>query len=97
MESHDLIAVEIFCSHYQVDISFIEDLNHSGLLDVKNIEEKTFLDPGELQKLEQLIRMRYEFNINLEGIEAISHLLDRLKSLQAEITTLKNRLRLYES
>ena len=97
MEDQELIAVELFCSNYQVDFSFIEDLNHSGLLEVKSIEEKAFLDQAELHKLEQLVRMRYEFNINIEGIEAISHLLDRLKSLQAEITALKNRLRLYES
>jgi PleD family two-component response regulator len=36
-------------------------------------------------------------DINVEGIEAVSHLLERIQRLQDELTGLKNRLRLYES
>jgi len=36
-------------------------------------------------------------DINLEGIETVTHLLQRINLLQNEIIVLKNRLRLYES
>src|SRR5688572_27979002 len=97
MENEELIAVELFCTNHQVEFSFINQLTDSGLLQVTIVHEKHFLPASELQKLEQLVRMHYELNINLEGLEPISHLLDRLKSLQAEVTTLRNRLRRYES
>jgi hypothetical protein len=36
-------------------------------------------------------------DINLEGIEAISYLLQRVENLQDEVNVLRNRLRFYES
>lgn len=41
--------------------------------------------------------MYYDLSINLEGIDAIHHLLKRVEQLQDEIFRLKNRLHLYES
>ncbi len=45
----------------------------------------------------RIIRLYYELDINLEGIEAIIHLLQRIDThQQEEIIALRNRLRLYE-
>jgi hypothetical protein len=49
-----------------------------------------------LQKLEKMVRLHHDLDINIAGIEAIAHLLERLEYLQDEMRTLKNRLRLYE-
>jgi len=46
--------------------------------------------------LEKFVRFYYELDINLEGIETISHLLERVNALQDELTMLKNRLGIYE-
>ena len=43
-----------------------------------------------------MIRMHYELDINLEGIDAISNLLERVEEMQHEMTRLQNRLRFYE-
>jgi chaperone modulatory protein CbpM len=96
MENEQLIAVEVFCTHHDVEPTFIDELCESGLLQVTSIEEKTFVPLSEMQKLEQLVRMHYDLNINREGLEAISHLLHRLKTLQSEVNMLRNRLRVYE-
>jgi len=56
-----------------------------------------FIDSGQLQQLEKYIRLYYELDINLEGIETITHLLRRIDLMQDEIIMLKNRLRLYET
>jgi chaperone modulatory protein CbpM len=36
-------------------------------------------------------------DINIEGIETITHMLNRINGMQDEIIGLRNRLRLYES
>jgi hypothetical protein len=35
-------------------------------------------------------------DINLEGIETITYLLERMQGMQQQIVQLKNRLRMYE-
>jgi hypothetical protein len=42
------------------------------------------------------MRLHYDLDINLEGIEAITSLLNRVKSMQEEIRELRNRLEGYE-
>jgi chaperone modulatory protein CbpM len=92
----NLISVDVFCSNHQVEISFISTLQESGLIEITTIKETAYIDSDQLQKLEKLLRFYYEMDINIEGIEAITHLLQRTETLQNEIIQLKNRLRLYE-
>lgn len=96
MQPAGLILAKEFCSYLQIEQSFIKELHHFGLLQVTSTEEADYIPEAELQKLEHIVRLHYDLNINLEGIDAISHLLDRLKGLQSEIMLLRNRLRLYE-
>jgi hypothetical protein len=96
MHTEYLIAVDEFCANHNIEISFISSLQQTGLIEITTIKETGFIDAGQLQQLEKFIRLYYELDINLEGIETITYLLQRIKSLQDEIITLKNRLRLYE-
>src|SRR3954464_3765444 len=96
MENEDLIAADAFCINHQVDISFIRSLHQSGLIEITDIQQTSFLPSSQLYKVEQFIRFHYDLDINMEGIEAIAHLLDRVKYLQDEITMLKNRVSFYE-
>jgi hypothetical protein len=43
------------------------------------------------------MRMHYDLDINMEGIDVISHLLKRMNSLQDELRLTQNKLRLYEN
>jgi len=96
MQTEYLIAVDAFCANHNIEISFISSLQQTGLIDITTIKETGFINVGQLQYLEKIIRLFYELDINLEGIESITHLLQRINSLQDEIIALKNRLRLYE-
>ena len=96
METGHLISADEFCTNHQVEISFISSLQEYGLIEITTIKESTFIDESQLQKLEKFLRLYYDLEINLEGIEAITHLLNRVNSMQEEITALKNRLSLYE-
>ena len=96
MQTENLIALDEFCAKYNIEISFISLLQQNGLIEITTVSETNFIEAGQLQQLEKFIRLYYELEINLEGIETINHLLERIKSLQDEIILLKNRLRLYE-
>jgi len=92
----DLIAVSEFCVNYNVEIAFINLLQQNGLVEISIIESKYFVEKEQLPQLEKFVRLYYDLDINLEGIEAITYLLKRIENLQNEIVVLKNRLRLYE-
>jgi hypothetical protein len=96
MQTEYLIAVDEFCANHNIDISFISSLQQNGLIEITTIKETVFIDASQLQQLEKFIRLYYELDINLEGIETVNHLLQRINSLQDEIIMLRNRLRLYE-
>lgn len=96
MQNDEFILAEEFCRHYQIQLSFINTLQEFGLIEITSVEERAYIPQSQLQKLEQVIRLHYDLDINLEGIEAINHLLSRVKSMQAEIMELRNRLSVYE-
>ncbi len=97
MQSEKLIALNEFCINHNIEISFISSLKQTGLIEITAIEETEFIDADQLRQLEKFIRFYYELNINLEGIETITHLLERINLLQHEIIALRNKLRLYEA
>jgi hypothetical protein len=72
-------------------------LKQTGLIEITAIEDTEFIDADQIGQLEKFICLYYELDINLEGIETITHLLQRIKALQDEIIALRNRLRLYET
>lgn len=96
MEMENLISANEFCINHQIEISFISSLQDFGLIEIITVKESSYIDSSQLKKLESFLRMHYEMDINLEGIEAITHLLERADNLQNEIFKLKNRLSLYE-
>lgn len=97
METDNLISVQQFCINHNVEFAFINSLNEYGLIEVTTVEETQYIYKGQLKDLEKMIRMHYELDINIEGIDAISHLLNMVDDLHTELTSLKNKLRLYEN
>ena len=91
-----LISTDEFCSHYKVEYAFITSLQEHGLIEITTIDENSFIDHENLKNIEKLVRLHYDLDINLEGIEAITYLLNRVKNMQEEIISLKNRLSIYE-
>jgi len=97
MQKEKLIAIDVFCARHEVEISFVSSLQQTGLIEIIIIKETGFINADQLQLLEKFIRFHYEMNINLEGIETISYMLQRMINLQEQNISLINRLRLYEA
>lgn len=97
MSTESLISINQFCIHNQIEFSFIDSLQQFGLIEIIADKEDAFIHANRVKELERLVRLHYEMDINLEGIEAILHLLQRLNEMSNELQVLKNRLSLYES
>ena len=93
----DLIAVNEFCVNHNIEISFVNLLQQNGLIEISTIESKYFVEKEQLPQLEKFVRFYYELDINLEGIETISYLLQRIENLQNENIKLKNKLCFYDA
>jgi hypothetical protein len=96
MQTDYLIAVDKFCANHNIEISFISSLQQNGLIEITTIKEEEYIDPNQLLLLEKIVRLYYELDINLEGIETINYLLQRIETMHNEILNLRNKLRLYE-
>jgi hypothetical protein len=96
MQNDELILAEEFCTHHNIGVAFIDSLRDYGLIEIMSLEQERYIPGSQLHKVEQLMRLHYDLNINLEGIDAICNLLDRVRDLQSQVTLLKNRLRAYE-
>jgi hypothetical protein len=97
MEMKKLISTHEFCASHHIEISFIQSLEETGLIEITTIEETEFIQKSQLQQLEKIVRLYNELGINIEGIDTVTHLLQRIIGLQDEVTALKNRLRLFET
>ncbi|HMC99681.1 MAG TPA: chaperone modulator CbpM [Ferruginibacter sp.] len=96
MPNDNMISVKTFCIHHHVDLAFIESLQHFGLIETVVIEEDSFIPEEKLTEVEKLIRLHQELDLNFEGLDVISHMLEKMKAMQSEIMTLRERLGLYE-
>ncbi len=97
MKTERLIPVDQFCSHYNIEFSFIDSLHEYGLVQLTKVEETRYIFMEQIGELERMMRLHYDLDINIEGIDAIFQLLKRVDQLHDELRTTKNRLRLYEA
>jgi hypothetical protein len=96
MQFEDMVPASEFCVHHNIELSFIDSLREYGLVETILIEEKVYLPVSQLGHLEKIVRLHFDLEINLEGIETIAHLLEKVNTLQDRVTMLTNRLKAYE-
>lgn len=89
MERTKKISVEQCCIYYRIEASFMQELNEHGLIELVRSGKTKFISYDQLPDLEKYMRLHYDLEINMEGMEAISHLLNRVKFLQQEIKRLQ--------
>lgn len=97
MQKENLIAANELCLQHNIELKFIYLLQEYGLVEVTTIEEDVFIAAHQLRDVEKIIRLHYELNINLEGIDVIHHLLKKLEAAQDEINDLRNQLMFYKA
>jgi len=96
MKKEKMVPLAEVCKYYKAELAFINSLKEYELIEISTINKKSFIHHEQLHQLEKLVRLHYDLNVNLEGIDVIDQLLQRIESLQHEILLLKNKLRRFE-
>lgn len=91
----DLIIINDYCDRCHVDPSFIVELEEDGLINIQVIDEVRYIPASQLVELERYTHLYYDLSINIAGIDAIQHMLERINNLQREVRALKNELEFY--
>jgi hypothetical protein len=93
---NELFAITTYCSLHGIDHSFITSLSEEGLINITVENNDEFIEEEQLPELEIYTRWHHDMGINTEGIDAIRHLVHKVRNLQSELNSLKARLKLYE-
>lgn len=92
----ELIIIREYCQKTRIEPSFFLLLEESGLLDVSEQDNEKYFPASQLQDLERYARLYYDLSINIEGIDVINHLLNKMERMREEISELRNRLDFFD-
>ncbi len=91
-----LLKITEYCVHYNIEPAFMHALEESGIIAFTMIDQDKFIHEDQFIELERYVHFHYDLHINMEGIDAIRHLLTRVNLLQTELQQLQHRLSLHE-
>ncbi len=97
MRNDILIPVKEFCVYHNIEFTLIHKLRENGLIEITIIDDVFYIHESRMNELERIVRFYNDLDINMEGIETITHLLKQMDEMRNEIICLKNKLRLYET
>ncbi|MGV3503374.1 MAG: chaperone modulator CbpM [Adhaeribacter sp.] len=90
------IAIEAFCFHHGVEVMLVREFADFGLIRLERQEDKEVVPEEEVPRLERMLRLSQELEVNKEGIAVIMQMREELKQLRRERDLLTYRLRQLE-
>ncbi|TDR19353.1 chaperone modulator CbpM [Marinicella litoralis] len=96
MRDSSYIKIDILCRHYQIEPTLFQHLDEMGLIQTFEHESKWCVDEGQVSRIDKILRLYCDLNINPEGIDVILNLLKRIDELECRLTEISNRLALHE-
>jgi hypothetical protein len=66
-------------------------------VEIQTMEQVHYIHQDSIYEIEKMIRMHQELDVNIEGIDVVFNLLQKIDALQKELVNVRNRLRLYEN
>jgi protein-disulfide isomerase-like protein with CxxC motif len=96
MQTENFILVNHYCEHTQTPLDFIYALQEFGFIEIKHIENKVYVEPNDLVEIERIRRLQHDLGINLEGVDALNHMIQKVNRLENELRIIRERLKIYE-
>lgn len=96
MKPERLIPLTSLYDHYNLEQSFFVQLNEMGLLEILTVDENDYINSESIFEIERMIRLHQDLEVNMEAIDIVLTLLHKIRTLQEELVSVKNRLRLYD-
>lgn len=81
---NDKISREEVVRIYDIEITFLDALEDSGLIHPETDQEIKYILYDELPALERFANWHYDMEVNLPGLEVIHRLLRKIEDLQLE-------------
>lgn len=96
MAQNEWILIETLCTHYEIEVSFVDSLYSLGLIEIHTVEKTRFLPLEKVADLEKMVRIHQDLDVNPEGIDVIFNLLRKVDDLKSELSETKNLLKRYK-
>ncbi len=96
MANENYILLRQYCERTHIPDGFINALNEYGLIECQQIETEVYILDEQIPEIERFDRLYHDLGINLEGIDALNHMLQRIHHMERELKMLKKRLQIYE-
>ncbi len=96
MKKETYILIQQYCETTSVEPEFIDRLLDYGL--IKHIERgnQPAIHETELPIIERMARLHYDLDINLEGLQVIAHMREKMLQMQDELKNLERKLKRFE-
>jgi hypothetical protein len=97
MNTENFITITTLCQHYKVEMSFFDSLDEIGLIEIQFVNDIQYVHKDSIFEIEKIVRMHKDLEVNIEGIDVVLNLLQKIDALQSELLRVRNRLLLYEN
>ncbi|NGM62865.1 MerR family transcriptional regulator [Sphingobacterium sp. SGG-5] len=84
-----LFKIVDICRVHRLEETFIYELYRNGLIEIILENEQDCIDEEQLPLIEKFSNWHYDLELNMQGIEVVSRLLERIEQLQQEVRALK--------
>ena len=84
-----LFKIVDVCHSHQIETTFIKELHDNGLIQITVVESQEYIDEDQLPLIERYTNLYYDLELNMQGLEIVENLLQRIQALQDEIIRLK--------
>ena len=78
----DRISREDIVRLYNIEITFFDDLESSGLIETEVIDNTTYLHYDQLSAFERFTNWHYDLEVNMAGLGIIHRLLQQIEELK---------------
>lgn len=85
----EAIKLELFCEFHNIDNELIYSLIEYGFFEVIKENEAVFIPSSKVEEVERFVRLSTELGVNLEGLEVIHHMRQKMLLLRRELSNLK--------
>ena len=94
--NNKLLKFEEICNIYNIEPSFLKEIYNFEIITFIEEENTLWLEEDMIDKLEKVIRLHKELGVNLEGIDIIINLLEKIEKLEEELLEVKRKLAFFE-
>lgn len=79
------------CQSYNIETTFIHSLHYHGLIEILYIESQAYIKEEQLPKVEKFFTWHTDLELNIQAIDVVEQLLEKITHLQEKVNTLSNQ------